>query len=72
MIRPGVTIEKDKSIEALTKNVFSQLDKIANPVGAKKPSISPTGLTNFSVEDALRELLEMKKKATSSNSPPPQ
>lgn len=61
----GVQIEKDKSIDKLAADVFSKLDKIANPDGVKKPSQSPSGLAQFSLEDALRELSDLKKKSTS-------
>lgn len=61
----GVQIEKDKSIDKLAADVFSKLDKIANPEGIKQPVINPSGLAQFSLEDALRELSELKKKPTS-------
>lgn len=61
----GVQIERDKSVDKLAADVFSKLDKIANPEGAKQPKITPSGLAQFSLEDALRELSELKKKSTS-------
>lgn len=65
----GVQIEKDPSINKLVGDVFSQMDKIANPVGQKVTR--PTGFGALSVEDALKELLEIEKKIKTSNSPQP-
>lgn len=54
----GVQIEKDPQVNKLAADVFSKLEKIANPEG--KP-IKPSGLASFSLEDALKELLEIEK-----------
>lgn len=61
----GVKIEKDKSIEKLTNSVFTQLDKIANPEGESKPQLNSSGLATFSLQDALKELIEIKNKSIS-------
>lgn len=58
----GVKIEKDPQIDKLAADVFSKLNKIANPEGKKE---KPSGLVSLSMEEALKELLEMKKKLTS-------
>ncbi len=60
----GINIEKDPSINKLTQDVFSKLDKIANPVGKKQ---KPTGFGSISVEDAIKELIEMEKKMKSTS-----
>lgn len=58
----GVQIEKDPSINKLVGDVFNQLDKIANPEGKKE---KPSGFGALSVEEAIKELLEIQKKSTS-------
>jgi len=69
MIPQGVQIEKDPSIQKLVGDVFSKMDKIANPVGQKVQK--PTGFGSLSVEEALKELLEIEKKSKISNSQQP-
>ena len=61
----GVQIENDKSIDKLAADVFSKLNTIANPEGTKQPIFLSSGLAHFSLEDALRELNELKNKPTS-------
>lgn len=67
----GVNIEKDPSIEKLSKSVFEQLDKIANPEKPAKP-VTKSGLAFHSLEDALRELSELKNKTPTSSISPQQ
>jgi len=62
----GVKIEKDKSIENLANSVFTQLDKIANPEGKVQTQTTSSGLTFFPLENALKELIDIKKKNTTS------
>lgn len=62
----GVKIEKDKSIENLTNSVFTQIDKIANPEGKVQTQTMPSGLAFFSLENALKELVDLKNKNTTS------
>jgi len=54
----GVQIEKDPSINKLVGDVFTQLNKIGNPEGKKD---NPSGFGALSVEDAIKELLELQK-----------
>jgi hypothetical protein len=58
-------IEKDPTIEKLAKSVFEQLmeiDRKENPIETPATSNSPNGVQSFSVEDAIKELIELKKK----------
>lgn len=58
MLSNRVQIERDNKIRNLENNVFSQLADIVNP---EPPKTSKTNNNTVSVEDALKELLEIEK-----------
>jgi len=54
----GIQREKDPFFDKLQQSVFSELSKYADP----EPEVSENGIKHVSVEDAIKELLELKKK----------
>lgn len=54
------SIEKDPAIQKLCDNVWAQIRDIAAP-DIPVPAPNPHEIKFFSVEDAVKELLEMKK-----------
>jgi hypothetical protein len=52
----GIQREKDPFFDKLQQSVFDELSKYADP----EPEISDSGIKHVSVEDAMKELLDLK------------
>lgn len=58
----GVSFQRDERIQSLETNVVSKLSDITSKAIPKQPEYKPTSVGIVSVEDAVKELLNMTKK----------
>lgn len=58
MLRKGLHIERDNKTKMLESSLFQQLANIVTPA---LPEVPKNNIKSVSVEDALKELLELEK-----------
>lgn len=57
----GSLIERDPTISELERNIFEKIKEISPPEEIPKKTLE---VRTFSVEDAIKELIEMSKKSS--------
>jgi hypothetical protein len=61
---PKSMFERDKNLVSLERSVFGMIQEIAKEPEVIRPEYKNNGIQNISVEDAIKELLELEKNLT--------